>query len=224
MQSAIHSNSKTGNSIDLTTDCPKRRAGNPCKYCYVEASRKIGYNAKTVSEHCPYTGEIKRFTVKKVEYLNSCGGIRMFSFGDYMVEHRMEITKILNDCESVGLSVKVITKVPDFIKHFHNHPAVRVIHLSVDAVGDGVDWKLAKRLREMYSKVLIRAAIMRPEDVETLDFVDIFTFNHAGGLANLGYRKFSKVEVSDYAEKLGNRVCCTTGKCFSCPVKCGIAS
>lgn len=221
---ALQANGKTGISIDLTTDCPKRRAGNPCSYCYVEASRKMGYNPKKIIDHCAYQGEIKEFSEKKVDFLNECGGIRMFSFGDYMVEHRMEIAQILDDCQSVGLNVKVITKVPDFIRHFHDHPAIRVIHLSIDATGDGVDWKLAKRLRKMYSKVLIRSAIMRTEDVETLSFSDIYTFNHALGLKSLGYKKFSRADVAEYAGKFPSKVCCQTGSCFSCPVKCGSAS
>ena len=141
-----------------------------------------------------------------------------------MVEHRAEILRILNDCESVGLRVKVITKVIEFVKEFHNHPAVRVIHLSTDAVGDGVDWNIAKQLRKKYSKVLIRAAIMRPDDVKTLEFADIFTFNHALGLKSLGYKKFSRADVADYAGKFPAKVCCQTGSCFTCPVKCGKAS
>jgi len=224
MPSAIAKNTKTGYSIDVTTDCPKRREGKACKYCYVEQSRKTGYNAKTVSDACPYNGEIKRFKAPKVEFLNECGGIRLFSFGDYMPEHRDTIRTILDDCHAMGLNVKAITKQVDFIKEFGNHPALRVIHLSIDAVGDGVEWNIAKELRNLHAKVLIRCAIMRPEDVQAMEFADIFTFNHATGLKALGFKKFSKVEVLNYAEKLGNRVCCTTGACFSCPVKCGKAS
>jgi len=218
--SAIHSNSKTGQSIDLTTDCPKRRNGKACKYCYVEQSRTIGYNAKIITEHCPYQGEIKRFSAAKVAFLNRCGGIRMFSFGDYMPEFKAEIVQILADCLAVGLEVKAITKVPEFVTEFHDHPAIRRINVSIDNVGDGVDWKIAKSLRKSFSKVRIRCAVMVPEDVQAMEFVDVFTFNHASGLAKLGYRKFSKSQVIDYAGKLDGRVCCTTGKCETCPLKC----
>jgi hypothetical protein len=219
----LQANGKTGLSIDVTTDCPKRRAGNACKYCYVEQSRKMGYNPKSIIESCPYHGEILKFSRDKVEFLNECGGIRLFSFGDYMPEHRDILRTILDDCQSIGLNVKAITKQVDFVQEFVNHPALRVIHLSIDNVGDGVEWNTAKSLRKMHSKVLIRCAVMRTDDVQAMEFSDIFTFNHAVGLKALGYRKFSKVEVSKYAETLGNRVCCTTGACFSCPVKCGKA-
>jgi hypothetical protein len=220
---ALHANIKTGISIDLTTDCPKRRAGNPCSYCYVEASRKIGYTPKKVIDSCPYNGEILNFSRDKVDFLNQCGGVRMFSFGDYMTEHRDTIGRILDDCEYVGLKVKAITKVPDFVKHFHDHPALRVVNISVDNTGDGVDWKTAKRLRKRYAKVRIRSAIMRPDDVKALAFCDVFTFNHALGLKSLGYRTFSKIEKTNYFTSLGGKVCCSTGKCFTCPLKCGTA-
>lgn len=218
---SLHANAKTGLSIDLTTDCPKRRAGKACSYCYVEASRKIGYNPKKVIDSCPYNGEIRGFSQNKVDFLNACGGIRMFSFGDYMVEHRETLGRVLDDCLAIGLSVKAITKVPEFVEHFHAHPAIRVINVSVDNTGDGVDWNTAKMLRKKYSKVRIRSAIMRPEDVKVLGFSDVFTFNHALGLKSLGYRKFSKLENANYFEQLDGKVCCSTGKCFSCSLKCG---
>lgn len=222
MACAISSNSKTGFSIDCTTDCPKRRAGKACKYCYVEASRNARFNAKNITETCIYAGEILRFSKAKIAKLNESGGVRMFSFGDYMVEHRDTIKRILDDCLTMGLWVKVITKVPEFIEEFHSHPAIRRIHVSVDNVGDGVDWKIAKSLRKRYSKVLIRSAIMRPEDVKALNFSDIYTFNHAR-LGALGYQTFYRAKVSEYASILPGKVCCTTGSCFSCPVKCGKA-
>lgn len=222
MACAISSNSKTGFSVDCTTDCPKRRTGKACKYCYVEASRNARFNAKIVTETCVYSREILRFSAAKIAKLNESGGIRMFSFGDYMPEHRETIRQILDDCFTMGLTVKVITKVPEFIEEFHSHPAIRRIHVSVDNVGDGVDWKQAKQLRKRYSKVLIRSAIMRDDDVKVLQFADIHTFNHARGLARLGYRKFSHEKVLQYAETLPGKVCCTTGSCFSCPVKCGL--
>lgn len=220
MACAISVNSKTGFSIDCTTDCPKRRNGKACKYCYVEASRNARFNAKIITETCTYAREILRYSAAKIAKLNASGGIRMFSFGDYMVEHRETIRQILDDCHTMGLNVKVITKVPDFITEFHDHPAIRRIHVSVDNVGDGVDWKIAKTLRKKYSKVLIRSAIMNPEDVKTLNFSDIYTFNHAR-LAHLGYRTFHRADVAEYAVELPGKVCCTTGSCFSCPVKCG---
>ena len=220
MQSAIHANSKTGNSVDFTTDCPKRRDGKACKYCYVETARTMGYNAKNIIDHCAYTGEVKRFSQKKIDFLNECGGIRMFSFGDYMPQHDAEISAFLMDCASVGLKVKVITKQLAFVDMYHDASAIAVINISIDAVGDGVDHDKAKEYREKYSKVRIRSAIMTDADVDTLAFSDVFTFNHAVGLKQYGYRKYSKQNVADYAAKLGNRVCCTTGKCFTCPLKC----
>lgn len=220
----IAKNSKTIESVDFTTDCPKRREGKACVYCYVEAARRAGYNAKTVIDYACYAGEVKRYSKAKIAKLNAAGGIRLFSFGDYMAEHDQDIKSFLMDCEAVGLQVKVITKQPDFIHKFHDFKAIRVIHISVDAINHGVDHDVAKDLRSRYNKVLIRCAIMRDEDVKTLDFADILTFNHARGLAQFGYRLYRPAKVQEWAGKLPGKVCCTTGECATCPIKCGLIS
>jgi hypothetical protein len=80
----IMENQKTIKSLDLTTNCPKRQAGQPCKYCYVEAARKQGFNAKKVIEKIDYNGEITRMKPDTIAALNATGGLRIFSFGDYM--------------------------------------------------------------------------------------------------------------------------------------------
>ena len=221
--SCISNNSKTLQSVDFTTDCPKRRNGNACKYCYVEDARDMGFNAKKVINYTSYNNEIKRFTEKKIEKLNSIGGLRLFSFGDYMTEHYNDVLNMLNDAKEKNLKVKVITKVPEFVTAFANHPAISVINVSVDNVGDGMDIEVAKLLKVTYSNVKIRTLVMKDEDIEAVKFADVFTFNHAKMLKRkYGYKKYNKTEVAEWNKKLDGRVCCSTGKCIDCPLKCSL--
>jgi len=219
--SSISKNIKTLYSVDFTTDCPKRRKGKACKYCYVECARNVNFNAKKIHNYLSYKREILGFRKSTIDTLNSVGGIRLFSFGDYMPEHDADIRQFLDDCEYVGLKVKVITKQLMFVLKYNDHPAINVINISVDNVGDGVNWKLAKIFREKFSNVKIRCAIMKDEDIEALSFVDIFTFNHSRGLKKYGYKKYKKAEVKEWHKKLDGKVCCFSGKCSDCELKCG---
>ena len=221
--SCISSNSKTIQSVDFTTDCPKRRNGNACKYCYVEDAREMGFNAKKVINYTKYNNEVLKFSEKKIEKLNAIGGLRLFSFGDYMPEHYNDVKQLLDDALIKNLKIKAITKVPEFVIKFANHPAISVIHVSVDNVEDGMDIEVAKLLKVVYSKVKIRTVVMRDEDIEAVKFADVFTFNHAKMLKKkYGYKKYNKVEVAEWNEKLNGRVCCSTGTCATCNLKCSV--
>ncbi len=225
MLSCVSKNSKTEYSVDFTSNCPKRREGKPCSYCYVECARNMGFNAKKVFDYVPYNNEISRFTQKKISMLNAAGGIRLFSFGDYMPEHYNDVLQFLDDCEIQGLKVKVITKVIDFVVKFHDHPAIKVINISIDNVGDGVGWYVAGAFKK-YSKVRVRCVVLKDEDVDAFtdcrvgNLVDVFTFNHGRGLKKLGYKMYSKKDVKEWNKKLNGKVCCSTGKCATCNLKC----
>lgn len=228
--SAFASNQKTVISVDFTTDCPKRRAGNPCPYCYVEYKREIKFNAKTVYDYRAYNNELKnrkKFTPEVVKELNAAGGIRLFSFGDYMQENDKDIEEFLNDANKINLDVKVITKVPEFIYKYHDYPAIKVIDISTDMLSSdkksGVDHNLARELKTKYRKVKIRTVVLNKSDLEDdfMKYVDVVTFNHEN-LQKKGYHKFTKKEIKEYYDTHPeNGVCCITGKCATCPIKCG---
>jgi len=220
---ALQANSKTVKSFDGTTDCPKRRACKACKYCYVESARDRDFNAKKIAETCDYSGQILRMTARTIDKLTRAGGLRFFSFGDYMPEHDPIILEGLNDCLTMGIQAKVITKQVSFIDRFHDHPAIAVIQISVDNVGDGVEWGIAREYRSKYSKVIVRSAIMHDADISALDWCDIFTLNHAP-LGKLGYKKYSKVEVArlQATGATKGKVCCGNGSCVDCPTLCGL--
>lgn len=218
---SVCNNSKTIKSVDISTVCPKRRNNDECIYCYVKSARDIGFNAKKEHDHIPYKGEIKRLRSGTINTLNKVGGIRFFSFGDYMVEHDQDVKEALQDCQDIGLSAKAITKVPEFAEKYANHPAISVINLSIDNVGHGINHELACDMRNFFPKVNIRSVILNDSDVEALHFADVFTFNHASNIVKLGYKLYKKADLLSWNDKLDGKVCCVTGHCITCDLKCG---
>lgn len=213
---ALMQNSKTIKSIDLSTICPKLEANNPCSYCYVQASRDSGFRGKSVIDRLSYDGEILRLRDDSISKLNAVGGLRMFAFADYKEWMNNDIERIIRDSQEKGLQLKAITKQTDFVSRFHAY--MNIINVSIDNVGHGVSHDTAKELRDTYDNVKIRCAIMHDDDIEALSFSNIFTFNHARN----GFKIYSKKEVAQWREKLNNRVCCITGKCETCNLKCGL--
>lgn len=219
---SVCNNSKTVKSVDMSTICPKRRNGNECVYCYVKSARDIGFNAKKEHDYIPYNDDILRLSQKKVDILNAIGGIRFFSFGDYMVEHDSEIALALDHCTHKGLKAKAITKVPEFAIKYASHPAISVINISIDNVGHGVSWELACDLRIWLPNIKVRCVVLNDADVEAMESItDVFTFNHASNIVKLGYKLYKKADLVEWNEKLDGRVCCVTGSCVTCKLKCG---
>ena len=208
-------NSKTYRSLDLSTNCPKRKAGNPCSYCYVETARKHGIRAKRIFDRIEYKDDILKLRQATIDKLNQCGGLRLFSFGDYEPWMDNDLFKIIEHARYRKLKLKAITKVPSFILKYHDK--IDIINISIDSLNEGAPIETAIKLKRKYNNVKIRAAIMNYEDLEKLSWVDIITLNHAYN----GYHFFSKKELREIAEKYPNKVCCTTGNCFTCPIKCG---
>lgn len=216
-------NEKTVASVDFTTICPKRRLGKECPYCYVKTARQKGYNAKSEVEYSPYNGCILRLRQVTINKLNKAGGVRLFSFADYMPEHDNDIKAMLTDCLTVGLKVKVITKQIDFVEKFHDFEAVKVINLSIDNVGSGINHEVAQLYKEKYHKVRIRSVITCDNDLANLAPIsDVITFNHGfNGFKNYSHKshKASKEKlIADY--NLTGKVCCITGNCLTCKLHC----
>lgn len=223
-----HSNAKTGLSFDTTTICPLTRAGKPCAYCYVNAQRvNGGYLKKGVSDHDPYDGWVLRLRQETVDRMNKAGGIRMFSFADYVVKHRKDVERFLADCDMRSLKAKAITKQVSFIHHFHDNPVITTIHVSIDnlkgKVGRSpITHPMAKRLRGLYDKVKVRCVVLCDEDEKYFGaqkWVDILTYNHA---AVKGFKQYDRAYLKAAHKRFPGRVCCVTGECATCPVKCGL--
>jgi hypothetical protein len=222
-----HVNAKTMLSFDPTTLCPLTRAGKACAYCYVATSRKNGgYLVKGTSEHDPYDRWVLRMRGATVRRLNRCGGLRMFSFGDFMPEHIADITQFLFDCGLRGLKTKAITKQPSFVRQFHDHPGLTLVHVSIDnlkgEVGRSpVTHRAARLLRDRYDKVRVRAVCLSPEDVDFFgrrEWVDILTLNHGMN----GFHMFQRADKKEIAQQYPGRVCCAEVFCRKCQVRCGL--
>ena len=217
----------------------------PCSYCYVEQTRMMalamhqkGFSmrdvlaakAKVVYYTTQYVDKILRLSDKDIEDLNRRGGLRLFSFSDYIRElHYDEVNRLLDHAAARGLSIKAITKQPAFIEDF-GHRGI-LINISIDKSGHGMDWDLAAKFKKQYPNVKIRAVATNPDEVLYYahlshggieKFVDVITpyhhespepippdyvdMSHGWGLKRL------RQIVHD--EDIGDRVCCLLGACF----------
>lgn len=233
--SCLARNRKTGLSCDFTTLCRRTRAGSPCFYCYVACGHSSGYSAKPAVDYMPYDGFVKRFAETTIRRMNDVGGIRLFAYSDYMPRHDPDIEAFLDDSARAGLNVKAITKEVDFIAKYHDHPAISVIHVSIDMIKgrragrSPITHSRARALRKRYEKVLIRAVAIDWDDVRKLastDLADIVTLNHAVFPRSHGksFHLFSREERKVLNSMFSGRVCASgpSGHCKDCPVHCGV--
>ena len=226
-QGGKHKNMKTGLSFDVTTICPLTRAGRPCSYCYVNTHRKMGdAHSKGRSKYDRYDGFVLRLKKSTIDQLNEVGGIRMFSFGDYFSEHRDDVERFLLDCDLRRLYAKTITKQLKFVHVFHDNPRISTIHISVDNLKGNIgrspiNHPTAKRTRDKYKKVRVRAVILSEEDLnyfEKQSWVDILTLNHGIN----GFHNFTAADRSRIAKQYPGRVCCAGHVCRNCEIMCGL--
>jgi hypothetical protein len=219
-----HNNSKTIRSFDTTTVCPRQARGEGCPYCYVAAARRAGCRAKARVAHIPYDGWVGRLWPATVERLRRCGGIRMFAFGDYVPAHRGDVRRFLGDCAIRGLPAKAVTKETLFVRHFHDECAdvLSAVHVSIDGLGGAgsrIGHAAARRLRDRYRRVLVRAVCLTMADVDrfgALDWVDVLTLNHGPN----GFHRFTAGERLAIRGRYGDRLCCAGGVCAACSVRC----
>jgi hypothetical protein len=176
-KSAIHPNSKTGFSLDFTTGCCNRAGSKgACAYCYVEHPRtikKLGLGQPMAPKNLvetPYRGEIRSVPKEVVSELNRDGGLRHQSFSDWMPHHKEQFDKVLEDAMTHvsrenprGLMIKTITKDPEFIRLYGNHPNVRV-NLSIDelprAMSNSVTLDKAVALKAGRKNIKIRSVAL----------------------------------------------------------------
>ncbi|MHC4371428.1 MAG: hypothetical protein ACYSW8_27760, partial [Planctomycetota bacterium] len=233
----------------------------PCSYCYVEKARRkaitfhaqgkamTGVNfamAKKVYKTVPYKDALRKWSSKKIAEVNKRGGLRLFSFSDYIPEyHRAEITKLLADAKEMGIAIKAITKVPEFVDHFGDTGIL--INLSVDYTpkgGPAIDWDVAMAYRAKYKNVKIRTVARNVAEVEAMlkhpdievDVVTPYHHDNAGkaiptGFEDMSGRSVGGKKLRNFVEEnpdFASRICCQVGgKCFTpkhqeqCAANCG---
>jgi hypothetical protein len=225
-----HKNMKTDIAVDFTTICGPMRAGKPCAYCYVNTARDNGgLYQKTLIDRENYDGWVMRLRQAKVDKLNRDGGLRLFGSGDYLKEHKMDMRRLLDDCQEREIQCRALTKSLDFVRTFAAHPAIRVINLAIDALPPSmgrspVGWCLAKKYKDKYPNVLIRAVATTPRDLKlfgNLSWVDIITLYH-GAKTKHNFHPFTEEEHQAACAAYGEeRICSTYLKCPDCKSKCG---
>jgi len=178
----------------------------PCSYCYVEQARNIARDAwlrgksiedviaakaKPVYETTPYVDKILKWQQKRIDEINARGGLRLFSFSDYVRDwHHDQVKRLLEHAKKRGLSVKAITKTSELVEDFGDTGIV--INLSIDdgvlGQNGGMAWDEALRLKKKYpDSVRVRTVALNLDDyIEAVTrnwkgmerFVDVITPYH----------------------------------------------
>jgi len=221
---------KTELAVDFTTICGLTRLGKQCAYCYVGVNRECGgLFAKIETDRERYDGWVLRLRGEMREKLQAGGGLRLFGSGDYLPEHREDMQQLLDDCVTVGLKARALTKSLVFVSHFAKHPAIRVISLGIDGLPrtmnrSPVTWKTAQRLRDKHDVVQVRAVVCYAEELDRMaaePWIDVLTLYH-GPKTEHGFHHFTRQEYEAAVKKYGvERFCSTHQECSTCSAKCG---
>jgi hypothetical protein len=149
------------------------------------------------------------------------GGLRLFSFGDYMPWMDNELNKIIKDAEKRKLKLKVITKQLDFVIKYRG---VMTINYSIDLV-DAIDDPVSLEPYLTYMRYVVgtdtklRCLVRNKKEAELIyEYVDILTPYHGPKIDNNYRPKESKEACIALAPE---KTCCITGKCETCLVRCG---
>jgi len=237
----------------------------PCDYCYVEQARRKAIAAhqagrtissvnfamaKKVYHHIPYTNAILEMSDAKIETLNRRGGLRLFSFSDYIrTKHRAEVELLLDHAKKRGLSIKAITKNPHFVEDFAKRGIIINITIPEKPKGEfGIPWSQAATMKKKYPNVKTRIVAMNPKALWASlklqyrgieEFLDVITPYHhdnpsvpvPDNAVDMGHKSKAGKALIKKAEtdpEFAKRVCCLMGgKCFSeihqkqCASNCG---
>ena len=245
--------------VDLMEAAREERIDVPCSYCYVEQNRRaavilhnqgeaksrVDYEkVKTMLTAVPYIDYLIKknkkgefvFTDAQVAEANQSGGMRMFSFSDYIkTAHRAQIELMLEHAKMRGLSIKAITKRAEFVEDFA-HTGI-TINMSIDTEGTGMDHSTAYKLAEKYPNAHVRTVAKNPADFVRLGKdakIGIITLFHGTkettppGYESMSYKSKSVQEILEKQPELRTKTCCLNeAKCFNgkkntqCVANCG---
>jgi len=193
----------------------------PCSYCYVEQTRKVAVHefnkgksisdviavkAKPVYETTPYRDAILKWSQEKIDDLNKSGGLRLFAFSDYVRDwHKDNVALLLKHAKQRGLSIKAITKNPEFVEDFAGRGITINVSIDDGVLGQngGMPWDTAVRLKKKYPNVKVRTVALNLKEYQyyaTLDykgmlnFIDVITPYH-----HSDYTKPLPAGASDFA-------------------------
>lgn len=212
-------NRKTLWSCEPSESCLRRLLGSPCSYCYtLHPWNGVGRKRRPPRLIQPFhPGSIASLPEPDKQFLRRVG-LRFFSNCDYIeCEEMVGYVKMATaEARMLGIPTKAITKNPAVVKHHIRD--FDVINLSVDTLGLGVDWDVAKECRQKYpGKVMVRSVCITLEDVETFaSWTDIITPYHGPQMAEYPPKIVKAVCMEKYPKK-------TCTHCRRCYIKCGLA-
>ena len=94
-----------------------------------------------------YKREILSWSQKKVDFVNSVGGLRVFSFSDFEATHLIDLVQVIQDCAAKGVMIQAYTKVPAFAN------AVKDTHMKVNrsliAKGTGIRYESGRMVLDL---------------------------------------------------------------------------
>jgi hypothetical protein len=160
----------------------------PCNYCYVEQGRMTAMalyeetegkisatnfaQAKHATAFTPYKDFILGMKQEMVEKMNNYGGLRIFSFSDYIQGlHHRNFAKVFSQAEQRGLGIKVITKVIEFVDDWAWTGIGINVSIDGNLAGFGMDWNIAARAKDQYENVKIRTVGRNVKEVDSFHYL-----------------------------------------------------
>jgi len=143
-----------------------------------------------------------------VNRLNSQGGLRANSFGDYRpVQDYNQWKLALDDAEAKGLYIKAITKQPELIQAFGDHPNFRA-NISIDALpremSNAPTLEEALALKAGRDNIKVRAVALNEQqawDMARNPNIDVVTLYH--GMTGDNLKKIIKAQNQGLLDKVG---------------------
>lgn len=230
---ALATNTKTRWSVDVTKNC-RGPHGTPCVYCYTWDKRNRNMLRQVaLVDKLYYGNEILFLDEQEIGILNRSGGLRLCGNADVHGTPKTHpwayaiMRRVKEDADARGLKLKALTKSIPFAEWALKRN-IRV-NLSLDNFGTGVmpsDWQ---RLLNKYPELVrLRCMVENPSKIDDWgnrlkDYPFIMTLYHGCNYPELGLQTMPwRMNVMKEAKKsFPLNLCCQTGKCETCPVKCG---
>lgn len=139
-----------------------------------------------------YKRDILNWSQKKVDFVNSVGGLRVFSFSDFEATHLIDLVQVIQDCAVKGVMIQAYTKVPAFAN------AVKDTNMKVNrsliAKGTGIKYENGRMVLDLDPVEGI--------DINDKDFFDSTNSESVGnvlvGMSNEQIRLAMKTPFVDY--------------------------
>ena len=139
-----------------------------------------------------YKRDILKWSQKKVDFVNSVGGLRVFSFSDFEATHLIDLVQVIQDCAAKGVMIQAYTKVPAFAN------AVKDTNMKVNrsliAKGTGIKYENGRMVLDLDPVEGI--------DINDKDFFDSTNSKNVGnvlvGMSNEQIRLAMKTPFVDY--------------------------